>query len=102
MVVILVATFWDRFYEDTGLTGVILAVVAVMLPLGLAAWLTSTCTAWTISTGTRCQNRRLGWRRCEESTHGRIEQPITTPEAAALLSIVVSITNAVLLLGLRP
>ncbi|WP_141990109.1 hypothetical protein [Rhodoglobus vestalii] len=97
---ILVARSWDRFYEDTGLVGVILAVLAVLVPFALAVWLTSTCTAWNGSKEGRCQKRRPGWHRCEEPTHGRTRQFITLPEVAAVLSILISVANAVILITL--
>lgn len=100
LVVIIVAIAWDRFYKDTGIGGVVFAVLAVLLPFAIAAWLTSACTAWNGSLEGRCEKRRLGWQRCELRAHRRTSQLVTVPEAAAVLSIVVGIVNAVFLIGL--
>lgn len=99
LIVIVIAVSWDRFYEETGIAGVIFTALAVLLPFVIAAWLTSTCTAWNESNDGRCQRRRIGWRRCELQRHGRASQFVTFPEVAAVLSILVGIANAIILIN---
>lgn len=97
LIVIVVAAATDRCYEDTGWWGVMLAVLAVVLPFALATWLTWTCTAWNGTVEGRCGNPRHGWRRCEKPGHGRTKQFVTAPELAAVVSVLVGVVNAAII-----
>lgn len=100
LIVILVAAATDRYYEDTGWFGVLLAVLAVVVPFALAGWLTWTCTAWNGSKEGRCEKPRRWWRRCELLNHARAQQFVTAPEVAAIFSLIVGFVNAAIVLGL--
>jgi len=99
LIVLRVTLNWDRYYESSGVGGVIFAVVLTLLPFAIAAWLTSTCTAWNGSVAGRCRKPQRGFRRCHLAGHARSSQLLTAPEAAAALALVAGVLNVVLLLG---
>lgn len=96
LAIIVIALTWDRYYEATGWIGVVIVLLLVLLPFAAAYWLTSTCTAWNGTVDGRCKKRRRGLRRCELAGHGRAAQPITLPEAVAVVCAIAGVVNVVI------
>lgn len=97
MLVLLVASAWERLSTEFGAFASVFALFLAVVPFFLALWLTSTCTAWNGTKAGRCKNRRYGVNRCKQPGHGRLTQLITLPEIVALLLLVLSVVNVVII-----
>lgn len=85
----ILARSWEKFHAATGMWGVAIVAVLVVLPFAVAVWLSRHCTAWNGTVEGRCGKvRPQPFRRCEVPTHRRPAQLVTAHEVGACVALV--------------
>ncbi|MCH8614456.1 hypothetical protein [Arsenicicoccus dermatophilus] len=83
---------WERLHAVTGMWGMVIVAVLVVLPFAVAAGLSRHCTAWNDTVKGRCAKvRPQPFRRCEVTTHGRSAQLLTAHEVGAVIAFVLGL-----------